>query len=115
MAEFEEDLREEYGPLPKQAGNLLRVIKLKMACRRAGVVRVKMDTVSATKRDIVVSLAPRVTATEIMQLLQLCPQWRIVGTTLRISESDLIKVAGTDDWLPVFTKQIAALVKKKGA
>ncbi len=115
LAEFEEDLREEYGPLPKQAGNLLRVIKLKMACRRAGVVRVKMDTVSATKRDIVVSLAPRVTATEIMQLLQLCPQWRIVGTTLRISESDLIKVAGTDDWLPVFTKQIAALVKKKGA
>lgn len=113
LAEFEQDLREEYGPLPKQAENLLQVIRLKMICRRAGVVRVKMDTVSAKKRDIVVSLAPRVTATEIMQLLQLCPQWRIVGTTLRISESDVKNIAGTDEWLEVLTQQIAALVKKK--
>ncbi|MBP9850443.1 MAG: transcription-repair coupling factor, partial [Candidatus Peribacteraceae bacterium] len=113
LAEFEEDLREEYGPLPRQAENLLQVIRLKMACRRAGVIRVKMDNVSATKRDIVVSLSQRVTAVEIMQLLQICPQWRIVGTTLRISEADLKKATGTDDWLPEFTKQIAALIQKK--
>ena len=113
LAEFEEDLREEYGPLPKQAENLLQVIRLKMACRRAGVVRVKMDNVSANRRDVVVSLAPRVTAVEIMQLLQVCAQWRIVGTTLRISEADIKKVAGTDEWLPEFTKQMTALIQKK--
>lgn len=113
LAEFEEDLREEYGPLPKQAENLLQVIRLKMACRRAGVVRVKMDNVSANRRDIVVTLAPRVTAVEIMQLLQVCAQWRIVGTTLRISEADIKKVAGTDEWLPEFTKQMTALIQKK--
>ncbi len=113
LADFGEDLREEYGPLPKQAESLLSVIRLKMACRRAGVVRIKMDTVSAAKRDIVVSLAPRVTATEIMQLLHICPQWRIVGTTLRISESDLKKAAQTDEWLPELTVQISSLIQKK--
>ncbi len=113
LAEFEADLREEYGPLPKQAENLLQVIRLKMACRRSGVMRVKMDTVSGAKRDIVISLAPRVTAIEIMQLLQICPQWRIVGTTLRISESDLNKTAETDEWLSELTKQIDVLVKRK--
>ncbi len=113
LVEFEDDLREEYGPLPKQTENLLQVIRLKMACRRAGVVRVKMDNVSATRRDIVVSLAPRVTAVEIMQLLHVCPQWRIVGTTLRMSESDMKKVAESDEWLPELTKQMASLIQKK--
>jgi transcription-repair coupling factor (superfamily II helicase) len=113
LAEFEEDLREEYGPLPRQAENLLQVIRLKMACRRAGVMRVKMDSVSANRRDVVLSLAPRVTATEIMQLLQRCGQWRIVGTTLRINEADLTKVAGTTEWLPELTSQISALIQKK--
>ena len=113
LGEFEQDLREEYGPLPKQAQNLLLIIKLKMACRRAGVVRIKMDTVSSKQRDVVVNLSPRVTAEEIMQMLKLCPQWRISGATLRLSEDVMKKLAGSDEWLPELTKHIAALVKKK--
>jgi transcription-repair coupling factor (superfamily II helicase) len=113
LKEFETDLREEYGPLPKQAENLLEVIKLKMACRRSGVVRIKMDNISSSKRDIVVTLAPRVTATEIMQLLNVCTQWRIVGTTLRIDEVALRKAAGTDEWLSTLTEHMAALQRKK--
>lgn len=113
LKEFESDLRDEYGPLPRQAENLLKVILLKMACRRAGVLRIKMDTVSAKQRDIVVSLSPRVSAEEIMQMLKLCPQWRISGTTLRLNEEIMKKAAGTDEWLTELTVQIAALVKKK--
>lgn len=113
LAEFESDLRQEYGPLPKQVDNLLHVLRLKMVCRRTGVLRVKMDTVSANKRDITVSLAPRVTATEIMQMLKDCPQWRISGTTLRIGEADMQKAAGTDQWLPELTRQLALLERKK--
>ncbi len=113
LAEFEVDLREEYGSLPKQAENLLGVIRLKMACRRSGVQRVKMDNVSPTQRDIVMSLAPRVTANEIMQLLQKYPQWRIVGATLRIAETEMEKAAGGKEWLAALTEQVALLQKKK--
>jgi transcription-repair coupling factor (superfamily II helicase) len=112
LAEFEVDLREEYGPLPLQVQKLLEIIRLKMACRRGGVIRIKMDTVSSTKRDVVMTLSPRVTAAEIMQLLQVCPSWRVSGSTLRMSEDVLKKVAGTDDWLREITKHVAALQKK---
>ncbi len=111
LAEFEQDLREEYGPLPPQTENLLSVIRLKMVCRRGGVLRVKMDNVSGGKRDAVLSLASRVTAAEIMQMLQKHPQWRISGATLRISESELEKEGGKE-WVPTLTKQIALLQKK---
>ncbi len=112
LAEFEQELREEYGPLPKQAENLLNVIRLKMACRRSGVMRIKMDNLSGGKRDVVMNLAARVTAEEIMQLLQKYPQWRISGATLRIGEPEMKKAAGSDEWLPALTTQIALLQKK---
>jgi transcription-repair coupling factor (superfamily II helicase) len=112
LAEFESDLRQEYGPLPKQVENLLAVLRLKMVCRRSGVLRVKMDTVSSAKRDIIVNLAPRVTATEIMQMLKDCPQWRISGTALRLGEAEMMKAAGTPEWLPELTRQLGLLEKK---
>ena len=46
LAEFENDLLEEYGKLPQQVIHLLNIIRLKMACRRSGVTRVKSDEVS---------------------------------------------------------------------
>jgi len=112
LAEFEQDLREEYGPLPRQALGLLEVIRLKMACRRAGVVRIKMET-TGKNRDIVVNLSPRVTAEEIMQMLKICPEWRISGATLRLSESVMLARAGSDQWLSELASQISALIKKK--
>jgi transcription-repair coupling factor (superfamily II helicase) len=115
LKEFTSELIDEFGPLPKQAENLLEVLTLKMACRRAGVLRVKMDTVSAKQRDIVLTLAPRVTADEIMQLLKKCAQWRISGTTLRINEAAFERVAGTKEWLPELTAQISTLIRPKKA
>lgn len=112
LSEFESDMREEYGELPKQVTNLLDVIRLKMACRRSGVTRVKGEEVSKGKREIVLTLAPRVTAAEIMQLLQKYPQWRISSQNLRIAESELEKAAGTSEWLPEITHQISLLQKK---
>ncbi len=112
LAEFENDLLEEYGKLPQQVIHLLNIIRLKMACRRSGVTRVKSDEVSKGKREVVLTLNPRVTAAEIMQLLQVNPQWRISSQTLRINEADLIRKAGTKDYLPELTVEIAALQKK---
>jgi transcription-repair coupling factor len=113
LKEFEADLIEEYGPLPSQAENLMAILRLKMACRRAGVLRVKAETVLSSRRDIVLTLMPRVTATEIMQLLQHCPSWKISGTTLRITEPDLERVAGGKDWLSTLTEHITHLIRPK--
>ncbi|MFH0770791.1 MAG: DEAD/DEAH box helicase, partial [Candidatus Peregrinibacteria bacterium] len=98
LREFETDIREEYGPPPPQVKNLFAVLRLKLACRKAGVIRVKMDTPSlsefrgagaAKEREVVLTLGPRVTAAEIMQLLSKNHLWRVTGSELRIKEGHL--------------------------
>ena len=113
LHEFENDLKEEYGPLPDEVQNLFSILRLKLTARRAGVQRIKMEDVSKTHRDIVLSLAARVTAKEIMQLLAHETQWRISGSNLRISEEEMIKRAPDGDWVARLTHEIGLLEKKK--
>jgi transcription-repair coupling factor (superfamily II helicase) len=56
LSEFEADLRDEYGELPKQVQNLFAVLRLKLVCRKAGVIRVKSESRSRTANDVVLSL-----------------------------------------------------------
>jgi transcription-repair coupling factor (superfamily II helicase) len=113
LAEFETDLREEYGELPRQVKNLFAVLRLKIACRKAGVTRVKAESRGRTESDIVLTLSARVTAAEIMKLLQINPSWKISSNTLRIPESDLVRRAGGMDWIGELTTEIKALQKAK--
>ncbi|MBI1813031.1 DEAD/DEAH box helicase [Candidatus Peregrinibacteria bacterium] len=108
LAEFATDLHEEYGPLPEQVRSLFEILRLKMACRRSGVARVKQED-----RDIILTLSARVTAKEIMQLLSINPQWKISGSTIRIEQSALENRAKGADWLAELTREIDLLVKKK--
>ena len=116
LKEFEEDLEDEYGKLPKQAQTLFTLLRLKMECRRAGVVRIKMEDAKKDLREVVLSLSPRVTAKEIMQLLAHNTQWRITGSQLRINEEEIVRAGGTNDikWIGELTKQIVHLKVKKG-
>jgi len=117
LAEFEQDLEAEYGKLPKSVTNLFAILRLKMAARRAGVQRIKIEDVAAGRREIVLTLAARVTAKEIMQLLKLNHQWRISGSSLRLNEEEISRVAKGDEvaWMAELSRQILALVKEKGA
>ena len=90
--------------------NLLDILRLKMACRRAGVMRVKAETVRNDK-EIVLTLQPRVTANEIMQLLSKNSNWRIVSQTLRLSQAFYEREEGVE-WLPRLTAEIGLLAKK---
>lgn len=110
LSEFETDLREEYGELPKQVRNLFAVLRLKLACRKAGVVRVKVEDKSRTAREIVLMLASKVEAMDIMRLLQENSQWKISSNTLRISEEEIIK-GSEEEWLGTLTDNIKKLVK----
>lgn len=112
LKELIDDLKEEYGALPKQAEYLVQILRLRMACRRSGVQRVKMETILGSKRELVVTLTTKVSAAEVMQLLEHHRAWRVSGSTLRLAEEEMEK-AGGKEWLPELTKQIALLQKKE--
>ncbi len=113
LAEFESDLREEYGEPPLQVQNLFAVLKLKLACRRAGVLRIKVEDGRRGEKDVVLSLSPRVEAMDIMRILKRNPQWKISSSTLKIAEEELRKVSGGENYLQELTEEIATLVKVK--
>jgi transcription-repair coupling factor (superfamily II helicase) len=112
LQEFEGDLLDEYGPLPDQVKQLFQILKLRMACRRGGVQKVKMEEIGR-ERAIVLALSARVTAKEIMQLLSVNTQWKISGSTLRISQTALELKDERKDWLYELTKEVAALQRQK--
>jgi transcription-repair coupling factor (superfamily II helicase) len=114
LAEFEKDLTEEYGKMPKQVENLFSILRLKLACRSAGVHRIKMDS-GVNREEVVMTLGSRVTAKEIMQLVSKHPQWRISGAQLRMHFRELKKEAGETDaqWLKGLTQQVGLLKKEE--
>lgn len=111
LQEFEHDLTEEYGAPPKPVENLFAVLHLKLACRRAGVFRVKVEERSKGIREVVLFLSPQVTAKEIMQLLKVNHQWRISGSTLRINQAEL--EGGGKNLLSELRTHVEALARKK--
>ncbi len=113
LKEFEEDLRDEFGEPPQPVKNLFAILRLKLACRRAGVIRIKM-THEAREDFIVLTLAGRVTAKEIMQLFKENPQWKISGSNLHLPFTELTKKTGADEsqWLAELTKEVEMLSGK---
>lgn len=112
LKEFETDLREEYGEPPRQVQSLFAILRLKLACRRSGVIRIKAEDKNKGERDIVLTLSSRVTAKEIMQLLSVNPQWKISGNQLRVTEAALVSKSKGHDLLAALTKEVAMLEKK---
>lgn len=115
LKEFEADLRAEYGEPPAQVQHLFSVLRLKMACRTGGVVRVKAEDIGKDERDIVLTLSPRVTAKEIMQMLRANAQWKISGSTLRIREKALVDRARGRSWIDELADEVRLLRKEKKA
>lgn len=115
LAEFQQDLIDEFGTLPDAVENLLAVLRLKIACRRGGVMRVKMEE-TADKKEIVLTLHSSVTAKEIMGILKVSPQWRISGSALKITFDQLLPKAKNDvAWIEELTKHVEGLERKKPA
>ena len=113
LKEFEQDLKEEFGALPDPVENLFAILRLKIACRRGGVIRVKMEETGG-KQEVVLTLHSGVTAKEIMGILQINPQWRISGSTLKVYFDQMApKAKGEIEWVGELAKQVSALEKKK--
>ena len=116
LKEFEDDLEDEYGALPRQVQALFAILRLKIICRRSGVTRIKLEDSSKDQREVVLTLAAWVTAKEIMQLLRVNSQWRVSSNTLRINEDVITRKGGNGeaDWLLALGKEVEALKREKG-
>ena len=115
LAEFEKDLSDEYGDLPVAVENLFGVLRLKLAARRSGVVRIKSEDKGRGQRELVLTLSPRVEAQDIMRLLSQNQSWKISSNTLRI---DAVQFEGKKKpavWLKDLALEISALAKPKAA
>jgi transcription-repair coupling factor (superfamily II helicase) len=113
LKEFEQDLKEEFGVLPDSVENLFAILHLKIACRRGGVQRVKMQESGGTQ-EIVLTLHSSVTAKEIMGILQVSSKWKISGNTLKMPFDQLAPKAHNEiEWIGVLAKHIAGLERKK--
>jgi transcription-repair coupling factor (superfamily II helicase) len=108
LKEFEEDLDEEYGTMPRQVSGLFRILRLKMVCRKAGVMRIKMEGGKGGSQEVVVTLHPKITAKHIVPLLAKNDKWKVVGSSLRIKKDDL-----GESWFEKLKKDMEMLVSKK--
>lgn len=107
LNEQKHELVEEFGHLPIEVVNLLKVIKLKLACRKAGVVAVKVGRVSPKKREAILSLGEKVKPGNIMSALVENSKWEITGDKLKIDVMDL----GVD-WASGLQRTVEALARE---
>ncbi|MFH0834398.1 MAG: transcription-repair coupling factor [Patescibacteria group bacterium] len=104
LAEQKRELTEEFGNLPLEVVNLLKVIRLKLACRKANVIGVKVGRVSPKKREAILVLGAKVRPGNILSALQENSAWQISGDKLRVDIGEL----GVD-WLNGLQKTVEAL------
>lgn len=107
LNEQKHELLEEFGHLPIEVMNLLKIIRLKLASRQAGVVAVKVGRVSPKKREALLSLGAKVKPGNILSALRENSAWQITGDKLKIDVRDL----GVD-WLAGIQKTIEALAQE---
>ncbi|MDD3066750.1 MAG: transcription-repair coupling factor [Candidatus Gracilibacteria bacterium] len=101
------EIIEEYGHPPIEVVNLLKVIKLKLACRRAGVTSVKVGKTGPRSREAILTLGEKVKPANIMSVLGVNPAWQISGDKLHID----IEKLGVD-WIGSLQEGLEALEKE---
>ena len=110
LRELEEEIKHNFGPLPQEAVNLMKILKLKILATKAGIVTVK-DTSYGSEEQITLFLSPKVTPPKIMNLLDYNKNWAIVGNNLKIAKEDL-----GNNWLEELISCVEKLtreIKKK--
>jgi len=102
LHELSEELSEEYGRLPVEVRNLVKILEIKILAKKALVKAVKFRN-----NNIELNLAKSVTAKEIMQLLEEQPNWTISGSNLILPQKQL-----GIDFIDTIKKSLTLLRKK---
>lgn len=108
LKEIKNDFVQEYGKLPTEVNNLLKVIELKMLAKNAGLINLKAESVPMSKeKEIVLSMSKKVKPANIVSMLEYNPKWNISGTRLKINFKDL-----GYDWFTGLRNSVEALGNK---
>jgi transcription-repair coupling factor len=90
LTEIKEELIEEYGKLPTEVINLVRMLELKILAKQAKLVSIKVEGDYMKKsKEIVLHMSGLVKPENIMNLLEHNSKWVISGTRLRIRIEEL--------------------------
>jgi len=90
LTEIKEELIEEYGKMPTEVINLVRILELKILAKKAKLVSIKVEGDFAKKnKQIVLHMSGLVKPENIMNLLEYNSKWEISGTRLKIRLEDL--------------------------
>ncbi len=101
LKDLAQELADEYGRLPVEVRNLIKILEIKILAKKALVKAVKFQG-----DNVELHLAKSVTAKEIMQLLEEQPNWVISGSSLVLPQKQL----GLD-FVGVIENALEALVK----
>lgn len=108
LKEIREDVVEDHGKMPREVENLFKLIEMKIHAKNAGLLNVKAEAVPMSKdKEIVLHMSKKVVPANIVNVLEKNPNWKIVGTRLRINMKDL-----GSNWLSGLEDSIKALGKK---
>ena len=106
LEEFYQDIRDEYGKMPKETENLFSILKLKMYARTARVGKVMCKNGVRGEKELQLILSEKCTPEFIMKALEYNPRWVIYGNMLKIDLNELGK-----DWFIEVMKTVEAMAK----
>jgi transcription-repair coupling factor (superfamily II helicase) len=90
LSELRAEIVEDYGAMPNEVSNLLRILELKLLAKAANLTNVKAENVhSDIDRQIILTMSDKVKPENIMNMLEYNPKWIISGTKLKCKFNDL--------------------------
>ncbi|MDF2379259.1 MAG: transcription-repair coupling factor [Candidatus Gracilibacteria bacterium] len=107
LAELEQEFDEDYGPMPKEVKNLMKVLELKIHARNADIVALRNVVGEKGKKQIVLTMGKNMKPQQIGKLLDYEPKWQITGTSLKIPMQSL-----GFDWLQKLKKSLEVMSKR---
>lgn len=108
LNEIKSDLVEDYGKMPRELNNLIRIIELKIEAKKAGLLSITTEVVPMSKKkEVVLQMSKNVKPGNIASLLMHNEKWRITGSRLRININDLGK-----EWFEGVFASVKALGKR---
>jgi transcription-repair coupling factor (superfamily II helicase) len=89
LQEFADELRNEFGKLPRQVLNLLKILKIKIAARAVGVLAVRSVNLGFAGREIQITISEKIKAMQIMNLINYNSKWEISENVLKTNVKNL--------------------------
>jgi transcription-repair coupling factor (superfamily II helicase) len=102
LEELGQELSDEYGKMPKEVRNLIKILEIKLKAKKANLKSIRFQG-----QTVDITMSSRVTAKEIMNLLKEQNFWTISGNVLKTEPKNL----GLD-FVMTIEKALELLVKK---